>query len=268
MERQDGTVLGFTGHDQNVTVDGVLCSATTGITTTKLSQSLGLSADDLEVDGVIDDDAITEADLRRGLYDNARVTIYLVNWSDPNDFEIVAKGLFGSVISTDSGGFSTEFRSATYPLGQSEGRSFQRTCDAKLGDARCGVDLSNPAYTVAAEITFCTTSEFRVASIGGYGDDWFTLGKMVTPDGEEVGIREQKGTLFRLWHRLSAPLAVGTSVTVIAGCKQDPDTCRIKFNNIERFQGFPFMPGTDVLGQYPIRGQGVYNGESLFGDDT
>lgn len=262
--RHDGVVLGFTGHDQNIVVDGFVCSATTGVTTTTLSQSLGLSADDLEVDGVIDDDAITIEDLRAGLYDNATVTIYLANHQNPAEFEIVARGVFGSVISTDTGGFKTEFRSLTYPLNQPQGRSYQRTCDAKLGDARCGVDLNNSLYTHTLTVVASTTSQVRVESFEGFADGWLSLGRLITASGEEVGIREQSGTLLDLWHRLSKPLIAGDVITAVAGCKQDAATCRLKFNNIANFQGFPFMPGNDQLTAYPIRGQGEYFGSSLF----
>lgn len=266
VTRKDGVTLGFTDHDENVTVDGVTCVSSSGITTSKLSQSLGLDADDVEVEGVIDDDLITVADLRSGVYDNASVKIYLVNWSDPTQYDIVASGLFGNVTDTDTGAFMTEFRSKSYVLEQTEGRAYQRTCDAKLGDARCGVDLDTALYRHTTTVAVATNMSVVVTSISGYADDWFTLGKVIV-NGAEVPIRRQVGTRIELWQRMSNPIASGETVTLIAGCKQDADTCRVKFNNILRFQGFPFMPGTDRLTAYPVRGQAEYEGGSLFDEE-
>ncbi|MFN3282464.1 MAG: DUF2163 domain-containing protein, partial [Tabrizicola sp.] len=43
--RRDGTILGFTDHDRDIEVDGVLCRADTGITARVLQQTTGLSVD-------------------------------------------------------------------------------------------------------------------------------------------------------------------------------------------------------------------------------
>ena len=267
VQRRDGQTVGFTDHDQPVTVEGVTCNATTGITTTTLSQSLGLEAGDMEVEGVIDNDLLTVDDLRGGKYDDARVTIYVVNWSDPSQFEALAHGVFGTVFDTDSGSFRTDFRSLVTKLGQPEGRTYQRTCQAKLGDSKCGVDLSSPLYTKTATVVSATAYSLTVDTVGGVADEWFTLGKLVTVEGYEVGIRAHTGTTVDLWQRLPVIPAAGETVTLVAGCKQDRGTCATKFNNILRFQGFPFIPGTDRLVAYPIRGQGDYSGGSLFNED-
>ena len=42
--------------------------------------------------------------------------------------------------------FVAEVRSLAHVLNQTVGRTFQHACDAELGDARCGVDLDDPAF--------------------------------------------------------------------------------------------------------------------------
>ena len=42
--------------------------------------------------------------------------------------------------------FSAEVRGLAHYLQQPKGRLFQYACDADLGDARCGIDLTGPAY--------------------------------------------------------------------------------------------------------------------------
>jgi uncharacterized phage protein (TIGR02218 family) len=51
-------------------------------------------------------------------------------------------------------------------------------------------------------------------------------------------------------------------VRLEAGCDKRQATCRFKFNNIENFQGFPYIPGDDWLVSYPTRG-GQNDGGSL-----
>ena len=43
--------------------------------------------------------------------------------------------------------FTAELRGLAHVLNQPQGRIFQYGCDAVLGDARCGVDLDDPAFS-------------------------------------------------------------------------------------------------------------------------
>jgi uncharacterized phage protein (TIGR02218 family) len=42
--------------------------------------------------------------------------------------------------------FSAEFRSIANRLNQKIGQTYERTCAVKLGDSRCKIDLTAPAY--------------------------------------------------------------------------------------------------------------------------
>lgn len=262
--RKDGVTLGFTDHDQNLVVDGVTCYSTTGIMTTRFEQSLGLQEDDLEVEGVVDDDRITEDDLRARRYDDADVALYVVNWSDPTQYEIMTTGNLGEITEADDGTFLTEFLSLSAKLSQPRGDTFQRTCQAVLGDNRCRVDLTNPAFRGTATVTSVSETEIGIALSSSYQDGWFSLGKMVTAAGYEAGIRIHSGNTISLWAEPDVTIAVGDTIQVVTGCAQDHVTCRTKFNNILNFRGHHLMPGDDVTTTYAVRGQGKYVGESLF----
>ena len=49
--------------------------------------------------------------------------------------------------------FVAEVRSLAHVLNQTVGRTFQHACDAELGDARCGVDLDDPAFRATGSVT-------------------------------------------------------------------------------------------------------------------
>lgn len=260
IQRRDGTVFGFTDHSGDVICDGTTYRATTGVTTTKMVRSLGLSVDNLDLEGAIDDDALTALDIERGLFDDARVDLRIVNWSDPTQFDYLARGTFGNARMVEDG-FEVEFRSRAHVLNQPTGRIYQRTCDAKLGDARCGVNL--PALAVTATVASVTGQVVIITSLAQPAD-WFSLGLLVDATGARHKIKSHSGTRLILWEQpVVAPL-VASTVTLTPGCRQTNAVCKAKFNNLVNFQGFPFIPGNDTLTNYPVRGKDNYDGGSLF----
>ena len=44
-----------------------------------------------------------------------------------------------------------------------------------------------------------------------------------------------------------APVAVGDTFTIVAGCNGLKSTCISKFNNLVNYGGFEFIPGTDAV---------------------
>jgi hypothetical protein len=60
-------------------------------------------------------------------------------------------------------------RSLAHVLGQTVGRTFQATCDAALGDGRCGVDLEDSAYKgTGAVIDLLRDRAFTASGLGGF----------------------------------------------------------------------------------------------------
>lgn len=261
IQRKDSVVTGFTDHDRDLVCDGTTFLSATGITTTQMVQRLGLSVDNLEIEGAIDDDRITTADIERGLYDDARVDLYIVNWKDPTQFDHRARGTFGNIVQVENG-FAVEFRSRAHILNQPTGLTYQRTCQAKLGDGNCKVNLALAAYR--ATVTIASVAGHLVAvSATGKATDFFTLGTLIDASGARFGIKTHIGNTLILWEEPTVP-PVGV-VTLLAGCKQDIATCQTKFaNRLNFYMGFPHMIGNDALTAYPVRGRDDYTGGSLF----
>ena len=65
-----------------------------------------------------------------------------------------------------------------------------------------------------------------------------------------------------LWEPIRGAVTTGTSVRLIAGCDKRLETCRLKFNNLLNFQGFPDLPGEDWVVAVP-RTSGTNTGGSL-----
>lgn len=264
LTRRDGLVLGFTDHDRALSFDGVAFEAVSGMTATAMETTAGLSVDNLDVLGALTSGRLSEADLAAGLFDDAEVEIWRVNWQAPAQRVLLRKGHLGEV-SRGRGEFRAEVRGLAHRLNQPVGRIYQYTCDAEIGDVRCGVDLTAPAFRGTGTVTALRDARIlEAAGLDGYAAGWFTAGLLTVSDGPNAGLalevrrhwREDAATLLEVWQALPAGLDPGTGVTVSAGCDKSFATCKAKFANHLNFRGFHLMPGNDFVTSYPRRGEG------------
>ncbi len=262
--RRDGQGFFLTDHDRELTFDSNTFKPVDGVLTTQITTSLGLEIDELSVEGAVSDDSIDETDLEAGLFDEATVIIYLVDWNDITDRKVLVTGNLGNMTLNDYG-FETDFNSLANKLGKTVGEAYQRTCTAELGDSECGVDLTSATYRTTATITAAGELSVEVDDLSSYDNGWFVLGQVVTPTGAKYGIRGQTDNRIELWEAPFPALEVGQVLTITTGCKKSPGVCADKFSNIINFRGYGlFMPGQDALTEYPVRGEKNYNGGSLF----
>ena len=274
VTRRDGTVLGFTEHDRDLRADGTLFLAGTGFTASRLEQSSGLSVDNMDAAGALSSAGITEDDILAGRYDDAAVDLLWVDWSDPTVFVTLSSGNLGEV-KRQGLAFSAELRSLAQRLNQKIGSTYARGCDAGLGDARCGVDLSQSAFTASFTAVGGTAGRVLVASgLSAAASDWFTAGTLTFASGAnaalpfEVKVHRRTSGIdqLELWLPPPFPIAAGDAGTVVAGCRKTFAVCRSKFGNGANFRGFPHIPGSDAVTRYGVQGALDATGGSLYGD--
>lgn len=268
--RKDGVWFGFTDHDADLSFGGQTYKANSGLTARALQQTTGLSVDNTEAAGALSDLAVSEADILAGRFDGAILTGWQLNWANPEERIVAFRGTIGE-ITRAGGAFQAELRGLTEALNQPQGRAFQRSCPAVLGDAKCGFDLSQPGFAV--EIAIETISDNRVlgfASLAGFEDRWFEKGRLVVLSGSGEGVIGiikndrvfEAGRKVELWQDIGPKLQPGDLVRLEAGCDKRDETCRLKFANFLNFRGFPDIPGEDWLTSYPTSSQ-QNNGGSL-----
>ncbi|MEM7214837.1 MAG: DUF2163 domain-containing protein [Pseudomonadota bacterium] len=254
MELGNGDKLGFTDHDQDLIVNGTVCERSAGAESSGIEERLGLSVDSAQISGALRSDTISTADIAAGKYDNARITTYIVNWSQPDLFSIDQVMMIGE-ISEEDGIYRFELRGISSSLDQTKGRQFIRRCQADLGDNRCGIDLSNGLYSAEGTVLE-TRSAFDLTASGldEFENGWFTFGALEWISGENSGsrievashIRSENSVTVTLWSPMAAVVLPGDQFTITAGCNKQFETCRAKFLNPANFQGFPHMPGDEV----------------------
>ena len=176
--RRDGGQFAFTDHDAPLAFDDLTCEPVTGLSAGAIEKSLGLSVDTASITGALNSDAITEADIARGLWDGARVDLYRVDWSDPSLRVHLFAGGIGEVRRGVSA-FEAELRGLQAPLNVPVGRVFSRFCDADLGDARCAKDIETSDFRGDGAVTeVISPTTFKASGLGAFADAWFDRGKL------------------------------------------------------------------------------------------
>jgi len=256
ITRRDGTTLGFTDHDEDLAFGGVTFEAASGFTATAVESSLGLNVDNLDVIGALDSNSLNDTDLARGLFDNAAITIWYVNWQNVSQRIILRAGNLGEV-SRGPTAFTAEVRGLAHNLNQVAGRVFQRVCDATLGDLRCGVNLEGSNYKGSGTVAASPDSNrmFTVTGIDNYSNGWFSRGKLTWTSGSNIGqsmeVKVHSAGYIQLWLPMADDVADGDTFDIVAGCEKSFTVCRQKFSNAANFRGFPHMPGNDYVTSYP-----------------
>jgi uncharacterized phage protein (TIGR02218 family) len=270
IARRDGAMLGFTDHDRSLTFGGTEFEPESGFAASELRSGSDLAVDAQDAEGVLSSDRITETDILDGRWDDAEVEVWRVNWQDVSERLLMRRGAIGQ-IRRGRLAFAAEVRSLAHVLGQTVGRTFQATCDAALGDARCGVDLEDLAFSGVGAVTALAGDRgFTASGLGEFASGWFALGTLEWTSGanaarraEVAGHSRAGGTVaITLLEAPVRPIALGDGFTIRAGCDKRIETCRSKFANVANFRGLPHIPGQDAVLRY-ARAGGGHEGDVL-----
>lgn len=264
ITRADGVSFGFTDHDRTLSFSGTDFEPESGLTASEVRSGSDLSVDAQDAEGVLTSDRITETDILDGRWDAAQVEVWRVNWQATSQRVLIRRGAIGQ-IRRGRLAFVAEVRSLAHVLGQTVGRTFQATCDAALGDGRCGVDLEDSAFKGSgAVIDPLRDRAFTAAGLGGFTSGWFTFGTVEWTSGANAGRRAEI-----IAHDLTDGIVVltllespvraitgGDAFIVRAGCDKRMETCGAKFANVVNFRGFPHIPGQDAVLRYATKDGG------------
>lgn len=236
VTRPDGVLILGTEHDADIIVEADspshpytgTYSASAGITGSDVRSTSDMSVDNLEVTGAVNQGDIqildlSASDIEAGLFDNAEIVLFLCNWRAPNDGQIVLRtGHIGEISRTSEGQYRTELRGLAQKLSQNIIRTYGASCDAELGDSRCGIDLTT--YTLTGTVTAVTSNRRFMAEIN-------EASPVITMDVE-------------LFLPMPNDIEIGDEFSIRPGCDKSNVTCRETFANIANFRGHGYLvPG-------------------------
>lgn len=253
LERPDGVTLGFTTHDSDLLVDGILLKASPGMQPTTIVQSTGTDVDGLEVSGAITADVIHAEDLAAGRWDGTYLEIFLYDWTDPAlGKQLLAAGELGAVSFTDDS-FDAELLGPQAVLQQPVAPQTSPACRAVFCDRDCG--LSRERFRHIATISEIEGHVLFFDPPTSLTADAFALGEVRWLSGPTCGLKANiaanDAVSIILQTVPDQGAGPGDIVELIEGCDKLIGTCAARFGNAANFRGEPYLPGNDLLTRYP-----------------
>lgn len=259
-----GTILGFTDLDIDVSYNdgtGVLVyESDNGFTPKRTQQTSGMAVDNSEIDGVVTSTGITQEQIRSGIFNSAKMTIYRVNWNDLTSgrHEVVAYGRAGETKFNELG-FTVEFRSLSQLLKQPISQPYSLTCRAQFGDARCQKAFVWSNGTVSSLGTetdreFSDNSSFEAnAFYDGGVIEWLTGDNAGAQMEIDTFLSDSGGGDFAL--ALAMPFAIQVGDTyrrrqdcdkTFAACTAYANTLNFRGENLIPVDGKAMIPGAEI----------------------
>lgn len=257
LERRDGVTIGFTSHDRDIELDGLLYRASPGMEPTSIVQNEGLDPGGLDVNGALSSASIREDDLRAGRWNRAAVQIFLFDWEQPDAGKILlAAGELGG-ISWSGDAFEAELLGLADKLGAPIVPATSPGCRAQFCDNDCGLSLrrfQHDRRTAAIDgrrVQLQSSTSFPPGALK-FGSLRFLSGPLTglsyniadhsIVDGvDEIILAESTGMQS----------GVSARAILTEGCDKVLTTCVARFGNAVNFRGEAFLPGNDLLTRYP-----------------
>lgn len=259
--RTDGTSFLFAEGNATISFRGETYTPVGGVDASEATRSVGVA--DLEQDfrGLITSDAITDADLRAGLFRGAQVWEYHVDPRVPeaeafvSDFYTIANVQWGRAV------WQAECIGRSRRLTQEVGKKWQRGCWWRLGEnfgltgvAGCKVDLAAITSTTITVTKGSAANAFTVNTgtlSGSPADGYFNNGKVTWVTGDNTGVEStvanyvhSSGTIY-----LAIPpphsITTGDKCDIEPGCDFTLAVCDSRYSNTDNYGGSPFIRGTD-----------------------
>ncbi len=247
--RRDGTALGFTSHNRDLTFGGITHLAAPGMIPAAIRLTSELSNDSAEVQGALNHDSIREADLAAGVFDEAAIEIGAVDWTSLDNHTLYT-GEIGRIEDNQSQ-FTAELRSTKSLLEQDLVPRTSPTCRASFCGPGCG--LSATRFTSLHPLVAIDLERNRVR-LAGVEAEVHVDGRLRLMGGPQTGVAFGVIDAAEDWLVLDRPLVAGTAAGTLAelreGCDHTIATCAARFGNAANFRGEPFLPGNDLLARY------------------
>lgn len=122
----------------------------------------------------------------------------------------------------------------------------QRTCNHRLGDVNCGVDLA--PLTTSTTLTdvqpeFVESADFGAAATAHTDANWFALGRVTVGNEVRMVVGQDGDKLYIDEPFFSA--TIGDAASAKPGCDKRINTCDGKYDNLDNTVQFPYLPSSN-----------------------
>ena len=262
LSRPGAETYGFTSLDFDLDIGGVVYQSNSAIDPSATATEVNLSTDNLEIKSLIDSDQINPQQLVSGYFDEAQVTLALVDFVNyPTAIDegvVLLQGRVGRVTLSDST-FVFEIRSLSELLNKPVSEKTSPICDHGFGDGRCKLDLRARGLLFEnVAIAARGTNALDFDSVPFTQD--FVNGTITVKTGVNNGLKltivavDEVAQVLTYRGEIVEQFAIGDLVDVVAYCRKDQVACK-NYNNFLNFGGIPsggnFIPGLDRITVLP-----------------
>ncbi len=240
----DGTLLKYTDADRDI---GAFLSSDIQLSRDGIRIVKGVEVDTMSVTVYYPPTSTFMRSLQKGALDGARMTIeraIMATWGDISNGTVimfsgrVANADFDRTMATITIKSDFELMNIKMPK-----NLYQPSCSHSLYSAGCGVNKAThtKTYSIISASTSLTFNT-NVAEASGVYDQ----GVILFTSGQNAGVKRtvkaQNAAVIGVSLPLVYPVQVGDTFEISKGCDKTKATCQTKFNNLNNFRGFPFIP--------------------------
>lgn len=237
-----------------------------GFTPSAADAASGLYPSSQEFLGAIRADAVTDEDLRSGVYEGAEVRRWVVDSRYPFGGAVSYDRYWIDGVTFDSGSWRANVEGLSRFLAATVDRRHTRQCPYSLGSAfgdsahaGCKVnvaDFTDFGKSVTAVDATAPRERFQIST--AQADGFFAYGSIVWQSGDNRGVRSEiENNASGGWITLQEPtpkdIATSVVLDVTAGCDWTYSTCREKFSNGANFGGDPYILSEDGTRRGPVQ---------------
>ena len=250
MEASDGTVAAYTSHTRPLTYQSQLY-AVAPFEPSRASRKIGLDPDSFEVTGAFDGQ-VTKADIAAGLWDRAKITRQLVDYTDLSLLYAMKQVGFAGVITVVGDQFTIECLSLSSALQQ------------EIGDVTTGLDRhktileltgSEASVTHSATVGTVTSNQVFETDFTPIGAQQLKYGRVIFTSGSntdlEMEIKSVSGTEITLQLPMPSDVAAGDTVDIVEGYDGTRAEAVRLAGDAENMNCEPDLPSLKALIKYP-----------------
>ena len=240
---KNNKVIALTDFDQDLVIDNITYQSAPGLNIDILKYNT-TSGNSTKIETTIDGNTIKEEDILIGMYDFTKARIFLVNYADLDQGNLIL--FHGSIekITLTNCKLIAELNSLSHLLSRNIGNFFSSSCRAQFCDTQC--QLNKDSFTTSHCITkVINKQEFECITLINtknyytYGSVTFTTGKN---SNLTLEIKQHNKSYIQFYNPLPHDMYINDKFSIIAGCDKNFNTCSYKFNNSKNFRGEPHIP--------------------------
>lgn len=249
---ENGNTLCFTTSNEDFVYQNEKYNSIPAYEISNLNANVDINDDSAEISNLIVNDLIKDSDILSGLYNNAKVEIFIIN-KDNLDAGKVSL-LNGNItdIEYKDNVFIAKVSGLKTQLNKTIGDVYSPLCRCGFCSDKCKLNKNNFTFSgivssVINNVNFETNTTTITQKSRGYFDYGiieFTSGKNI---GQKTEVKQFQYNSIILASELPYKIEVGDNFNITAGCDKQFSTCCNKFNNAINFRGEPHLPGTDIL---------------------